>query len=61
MTIKNQTIKSHIPIMAKPKGQKNTKNKAKHTKLLDKKINKQKAEIALRKERLKAIIKKAKE
>ena len=47
--------------MAKPKGQKNTKNKAKHTKLLDKKINKQKAEIALREERLKGIIKKAKE
>ncbi len=48
-------------IMAKPKGQKNTKNKAKHTKLLDRKINKQKAEKVLRKERLKAIIKKAKE
>lgn len=47
--------------MPKPKGQKNTKNKAKHTKLLNRKIDKQKAEKALRKERLKAIIKKAKE
>lgn len=48
-------------IMPKPKGQKNTKNKTKHTKLLNQKINKQKAEKALRKERLKAIITKAKE
>lgn len=47
--------------MPKPKGQKNTKNKAKHTKLLDRKLNKQKADQALRKERLKAIIRKAKE
>lgn len=47
--------------MAKPKGQKNTKNKAKHTQLLDRKISKKKAEIELRKDRLKAIIKKAKE
>ncbi|MGC1633300.1 MAG: hypothetical protein WA749_14420 [Gelidibacter sp.] len=47
--------------MAKPKGQKKTKNKAKHTKLLNRKINKQKAEEELRKERLRAIIKKAKE
>ena len=41
--------------MSKPKGQKNTKNKAKHTKLLNRKINKKKAEDALRKERLKEI------
>ena len=47
--------------MPKPKGQKNTKNKAKHTKLLDRKINKKKAETEIRKERLKAIINKAKE
>lgn len=47
--------------MSKPKGQKNTKNKAQHTKLLNRKINKKKTEEALRKERLKAIIKKAKE
>lgn len=47
--------------MSKPKGQKNTKNKAKHTKLLDRKINKLKTENALRKKRLKAIINKAKE
>ena len=47
--------------MPKPKGQKNTKNKAKHTKLLNRKINKKKAEETHRKERLKAIIKKAKE
>ncbi len=47
--------------MPKPKGQKNTKNKAKHTKLIKQKINKQKAEKVLRKERLKAIITRAKE
>lgn len=46
--------------MPKPKGQKNTKNKAKYPKLLNRKINKQKEEIALRKERLKAIINKSK-
>ncbi|HLV69099.1 MAG TPA: hypothetical protein VKY34_00235 [Xanthomarina sp.] len=47
--------------MPKPKGQKNTKNKAKHTKLLNKKVNKKKAEKALRKDKLKMIIKKANE
>ena len=47
--------------MPKPKGQKNTKNKAKHSKLMARKINKKKEEKVLRKERLKAIIKKAKE
>ncbi len=47
--------------MPKPKGQKNTKNKAKHSKLMARKINKLKKEDALRKERLKAIIEKAKE
>ncbi|HUH28670.1 hypothetical protein [Gelidibacter sp.] len=46
--------------MPKPKGQKNTKNKAKHAKLLNRKINKQKAGKALRVERLKAIINKSK-
>ncbi|MBJ7882883.1 hypothetical protein [Gelidibacter salicanalis] len=46
--------------MPKPKGQKNGNNKAKHTKLLDRKINKKKEEKALRKEKLKAIINKAK-
>lgn len=46
--------------MPKPKGQKNTKNKAKHTKLLNRKKNKLKSEKELRKERLKAIIDKAK-
>jgi hypothetical protein len=46
--------------MPKPKGQKNTKNKAKHTKLLNRKIDKKKAEKAIRKERLKAIIDKSK-
>lgn len=48
-------------IMPKPKGQKNTKNKAKHTKLLKRKTNKQKTDKLFRKERLKAIIKKVKE
>ena len=47
--------------MPKPKGQKNTKNKAKHTKLLDRKINKKKAEKEIRKERLKSIMNKSKE
>ncbi|WP_170233951.1 hypothetical protein [Bizionia myxarmorum] len=46
--------------MPKPKGQKNTKNKAEHTKLLNRKTNKKKADEAQRKERLKAIIKKSK-
>lgn len=56
-------IKSKIILhllMPKPKGQKNTKNKAKHSKLIARKVNKQKAEKALRKERLKEIIKRAK-
>lgn len=47
--------------MPKPKGQKNTKNKALHTKLLNRKIDKKKDEKVLRKERLKAIINKANE
>jgi len=42
--------------MPKPKGQKNTKNKAKHSKLMAKKINKKKKEEATRKERLKVIV-----
>ncbi|MEM5540453.1 MULTISPECIES: hypothetical protein [unclassified Olleya] len=42
--------------MPKPKGQKNTKNKAKHSKLMAKKINKKKKEEATRKEKLKAIV-----
>ncbi len=40
---------------------KNTVNKAKHTKLMDRKKNKLKKEAALRKERLKAILAKSKE
>ena len=47
--------------MAKTGREKNTKNKAKHSKLMAKKKNKKKAEETLRKERLKAIILKAKE
>ncbi|WP_431135630.1 hypothetical protein [Psychroserpens mesophilus] len=47
--------------MPKPKGQKNGKNKAKHSKLMAQKKNKLKREAASRKERLRAIIKKAKE
>tara|TARA_R110002012_G_scaffold321944_1_gene552617 strand:- start:63720 stop:63866 length:147 start_codon:yes stop_codon:yes gene_type:complete len=47
--------------MPKPKGQKNTKNKAKHAKLMARKVNKKKAEKELRKDRLQAILKKAKE
>jgi hypothetical protein len=40
---------------------KNTVNKAKHTKLMNQKINKVKLEKQLTKERLKSIIKKANE
>lgn len=47
--------------MAKIGREKNTKNKAKHSKLMARKKNKKKAEKVLRKERLKAIVQKAKE
>lgn len=47
--------------MAKTGRDKNTKNKAKHTKLMTQKKNKKKSEEVLRKEKLKAIIKKSKE
>tara|TARA_R110002012_G_scaffold320347_2_gene543359 strand:+ start:1857 stop:2006 length:150 start_codon:yes stop_codon:yes gene_type:complete len=47
--------------MAKKGSEKNTKNKAKHSKLMARKINKKKAEGELRKQRLKEIIQKAKE
>ena len=47
--------------MGKTGREKNTKNKAKHSKLMAKKKNKKKAGETLRKERLKAIILKAKE
>lgn len=40
---------------------KNTVNKAKHSKLMNRKKNKLKKEAALRKERLKAIVTKSKE
>jgi len=47
--------------MSKTGKEKNTKNKAKHTKLLNQKKNKIKSDAALRKERLKEILQKAKE
>ena len=47
--------------MSKKGQEKNTKSKAKHSKLMANKANKLKAGKALRKERLKAIIKKSKE
>jgi hypothetical protein len=47
--------------MAKTGREKNTKNKAKHSKLMDRKKNKQKSEAILRKERLKEIIRKKNE
>ena len=47
--------------MAKKGREKNTKNKAKHSRLMDQKKNKLKTEDAKRKARLKAIIKKANE
>jgi hypothetical protein len=46
--------------MAKTGRDKNTKNKAKHSKLMDQKKAKKKKEEALRKERLKAIVQQAK-
>ncbi|QWX85105.1 hypothetical protein H0I23_05570 [Cellulophaga sp. HaHaR_3_176] len=47
--------------MSKKGKEKNTKNKAKHTKLMGRKINKLRDEKEMRKQRLKEIIKKAKE
>jgi hypothetical protein len=47
--------------MGKTGREKNTKNKAKHSRLLDKKMNKKKQEEATRKLRLKEIIQKSKE
>lgn len=47
--------------MPKKGSEKNTKNKAKHSKLIAQKKNKKKSQETLRKERLKAILKKAKE
>jgi len=46
--------------MGKTGKEKNTKNKAKHTKLLDRKKKKIKSDAVLRKARLKAIMQKAK-
>lgn len=46
--------------MAKLGCEKNTKNKAKHSKLMSRKKNKLKSEKEIRKERLKAIIAKSK-
>ena len=46
--------------MAKQGREKNTKNKAKHSKLIARKKNKQKIEKETRKERLKAIVAKSK-
>lgn len=45
--------------MPKKGKEKNTINKAKHTKLMNRKKNKLKKEVVLRKERLKAIVKKS--
>ncbi|WP_185956485.1 hypothetical protein [Changchengzhania lutea] len=47
--------------MGKTGRDKNTKNKAKHSKLMDQKKKKKKVEAQLRKDRLKAIIEKAKQ
>ena len=47
--------------MSKKGQEKNTKNKAKHTKLMNKKKNKLAKEKQLREIRLKAIVKRAKE
>jgi len=50
----------YLYIMAKKGKEKNTKNKAKHSKLMDRKKNKLKKEQLTRKEKLKAIIENAK-
>jgi hypothetical protein len=47
--------------MPKQGKQKNTKNKAKHTKLMQRKLNKERAEKEATKARLKAIVAKANE
>lgn len=47
--------------MAKTGREKNTKNKAKHSRLVNQKKNKKKTEALTRKEKLKAIMAKAKE
>jgi len=47
--------------MAKKGKEKNTLNKAKHTKLMNRKNNKLKKEQEIRKERLKAIVKASKD
>lgn len=47
--------------MTKTGREKNTKNKAKHSKLMDRKKNKKKSEAMLRKARLKEIIRKKNE
>jgi len=57
----NKAFESKYSGMAKKGKAKNTVNKAKHTKLMDRKKNKLKKEAALRKERLKSIIRKSKE
>lgn len=48
-----------MKIMGKTGREKNTKNKAKHSKLMSQKKNKKRSEVLLRKERLKSIINKA--
>ena len=47
--------------MAKKGREKNTKNKAKHARLVAQKKNRKKTEVAVRKERMKNIIKNIKE
>lgn len=47
--------------MGKTGREKNTKNKAKHSKLMAQKKNKKKSEVQLRKEKLKIIVKKMQE
>ena len=57
----NSVFSLKFLVMAKTGRDKNTKNKAKHTKLMTQKKNKKKSGEVLRKEKLKAIIKKSKE
>jgi hypothetical protein len=52
-------VKNHPLIMARTTHTKNTKNKAKHTKLLNRKKNKLRKESDLRKARLKEIMEQA--
>jgi hypothetical protein len=53
-------LKTYLCTMAKAGSAKNTKNKAKHTKLMTRKLNKERAAKELRVARLKDVLQRAK-